>query len=102
MFRWSGSKELAEQQSSERQQRSARRYIRSLPTLDTSVDEFHDCDEAGQVANLDGNDSGGEGDPDPSVMAPPIPFDQQNAADDENAWKKTVDIVFQTSSGLRS
>ena len=100
MFRWTGTKEVAEQQAADRQQRSARRFLRSLPTLDSSPDtSFHDCgdDASGQIANLDGNDSASEENDEAggNAMAPPTPFDQKNEADDENAWKKTVDVVFQ-------
>ena len=101
MFRWSGSKELAEQQAADRQQRGARRYLRSLPNLDTTTESFQDCDsdDVGQVGNLDGNDSLSESSSDTGsqneTMAPPTPFDREDKPDDENAWKKSVDIVFQ-------
>ena len=110
MNRWWGSQADSESQKSARAERSARRYVRNLPTLAavTSDEEvFEDADASfSQNLNLDGNPD--ESDPLPSTSArassatmpdppPPAKFDETDAADDAEAWKKELKLKFDQS-----
>ena len=92
-------------QQSERNQRSARRYIaNNIANLNASVaseDDFQDCEEEDSTPfpNLDGLDDisevGGEPGPSSSATMPnALPFDETDTEDDKEAWKKSISLRF--------
>ena len=68
MNRWPGSKADSAEQASQRNSRAARRFINTIPTINSDSDEldFEDCNSSltNPLLNVDGNDEpdlGGEG-----------------------------------------
>ena len=85
MNRWWGSKADSDQQTSERNQRAARRTIAALPAvLSDTEDDYHDCNLSNSFLNVDGE--AGEVDimPDPA----PAVFQDEAGTDDPDYYKK--------------
>ena len=104
MHRWSGSKETAEQQKNERNQRQARRYIRdsilSVPSVLSDEDEFLECDTSFANLNVDGEPSmpDDQGDAAAILRAEKAkPVAEANFPDDDEAWKKDIKLKFNKS-----
>lgn len=99
MFRWSGSKQDSARQSSERDQRQARRYIqKNVTNLNASIvsENFEDAEEE-FLPNVDGagdTSSVESGDTTPTEMSATA-FEDEDKADDAEAWKKSISLRFQ-------
>ena len=111
MNRWWGSSSDSERQSSERDQRAAKRYIKNLDLNPLSEDEdnFQDCDlsinNTSIFGGVDGND---DLDEDPVVSANQSgamnaqqlaaekakPVEEASYPDDDDAWKKEKRVKF--------
>ena len=98
MNRWWGSSKDSDRQASERSARAAKRTISKLPLiLSSDSDEYEDCDTSGLELGL--NIDGEPGSLDSSVVEPPVdppaaimpdavPFDMEDKANDDDAWKR--------------
>ena len=96
--RWPGTAADSAHQASARNSRAAKRFINNIPqlVLSDTDEEFIECDSSFSHLNLDGAGS--------TDMAPTAdelraielakPFDEQNMADDDEAWKKEIRIKF--------
>ena len=97
-----GSSEDSAKQSSERDSRAARRYIRSVPQVNLASDSDNDdaYQEANQslevnpLLNLDGEF--GHPDMDAAALAAEKakPFQDADFPDDPEAWKKEIKVKF--------
>ena len=107
MFRWLGDKSESDKQSSERNQRAARRTLSQLNLNPLSDDEFQDCDTSFNNSNLftvdganDENLSGEESEDEMPLSAAELaaekakPVDTANFPDDPEAWKKELKLKF--------
>ena len=93
---WSGTPSKSDQQKSERSQRAAKRFIRTLPKSDSEDDNFEDCDTSfNRQVNLDGADDL----PDEMAAAElarqkALPVSESDFDNDEDSWKKEVKVKF--------
>ena len=116
MHRWWGSSADSEKQNSERDQRAARRVIKSLDLNPNplSDDEFVECNTSinnKSIFNVDGADDAesenslylSEDDEIPVMDAAAIaaqkalPFEDASYPDDDEAWKKELKLKFDKS-----
>ena len=116
MHRWWGASADSEKQNSERDQRAARRVIKSLDLNPNplSDDEFVECDTSinnTSIFNVDGADDAdsenslylSEDDEVPVMDAAAIaaqkalPFEDASYPDDDEAWKKELKLKFDKS-----
>ena len=106
MNRWPFSSQASEEQASQRNQRAARRTIRSQQQVQSDSDEenFRDAENSFNASlNLDGEPNEPE-EPDmadeaarrAALVATEMakPFDKRNLPDDAEAWKKEIKIQF--------
>ena len=105
MFRWPGSKADSDKQSSERDQRAARRTISSLNLNPLSEDEeYQDCDTSFNNSNIFTVDGAADqiSDEEDNMSLSPAelaaekakPVDIANFPDDPEAWKKELKLKF--------
>ena len=93
---WNGSKKDSERQASERNSRSARRYISNIATnLNSSVtsNDFFDCGETPKVPNLDGGND--VEDITDETIEPPVimSFEDEKGTGDTDYYKKLGPIT---------
>ena len=103
---WPGSKEDSARQAADRSQRQARRVIQSLQkeTIASDEENFEDCDTSFSAnLNIDGEPGSAaesrQTSPARQVVRMPDPpvsviFEDADAEDDSEAWKKEVKIKF--------
>ena len=109
MNRFPGSKEDVLRQTSERNQRAARRYLAANPLhrlgaeggLDDSL--YEECNSS--LINIDGEDDDMSADEIAAAAAHRAaellkPFEDQNFPDDGDAWKKTLSLKFDRNDVL--
>ena len=95
MHRWWGSSQDSAQQSSERDQRAARRVIAEqnknlrLALSDSEDEEYRDCNLSRSfISNLDGADDNDSVTSTESDKMPVVLFQDENGADDTDYYKK--------------
>ena len=111
MNRWWGSKADSAKQSSERDQRAARRTVNNLDLhLSEDENDFEDCNTSFRNTSIFSLDGADDADLDlddsvqsaASVMSTPaeiaaqraLPFEDQDFDDDAEAWKKELKLKF--------
>ena len=102
---WPGNSEDSARQSSERNQRSARRAIRNLPVINSDSDEYEDANSSINILtgnlNLDGHADSDEETMDAAARElarqKALPVEEANYEDDSDAWKKEIKNKFDIS-----
>ena len=100
MFRWRGDQQQSDSQSADRQQRAARRTIKKLDLELVLSDEEPFLDANTSLStnlNLDGEPADESTSSETSAIMPdnnPVLFEDANADDDAEAWKKDLKIQW--------
>ena len=102
MNRWFGSAQDSADQASARDRRAAQRFIKTIPKVASASEDEEDFKEANTsftpALNVDGESEERSADQSVAAMAPDpvvIPFQDADAADDAEAWKKELKLKFE-------